>query len=153
MIKMIKTNVVKQNMCHVISNSFIKRSWQTLLTINISISNPIKYQWSTTTSRTTPKAATHRWTTPKKIVVRISIWGARVGRDGRCGYWRAGYPWCYIYRIWDSWKRESRALLERGVRFKFLLFDCDIFTFVILKNSLKKIDLFQFFYKRFKKIS
>ena len=29
------TNVVKQNMCHVISNSFVKRSWQTLLTINI----------------------------------------------------------------------------------------------------------------------
>ena len=47
----------------------------------------------------------------------------------------------------------SRALLERGLRFKLLLFDCDMFTFVVLKICLKKINLFQFFSKRLKETS
>ena len=46
----------------------------------------------------------------------------------------------------DSCDRESRVLLERGLRFKLLVFDCDMFNFVILKISLKKINLFQFFF-------
>ena len=47
----------------------------------------------------------------------------------------------------------SRTLLEWGQRFNLLLFDCDMFTFVILKISLKKVNLFQFFSKCLKQIS
>ena len=53
----------------------------------------------------------------------------------------------------DDVDTESRALLERGLRFKLLLFNCDMITFVILKISLKKINLFQFFSKGLKEIS
>ena len=59
----------------------------------------------------------------------------------------------YFQTLLQACDRESRALFERGLRFKLLLFDCGMFTFVILKISLKKINLFQFFSERLKEIS